>query len=344
MGRTAQQVIDEVIATLEAATHVVSARQANVKALAAARAAWNGHRWRLKLREGASFTTNQSGMKSAAKGFALNVVVAGKQIGELRFSEAAGKSPTLRRRGSTKVLDWSNDAEDAAQLRELIEAGSGEGGGSPELQIQLQLFRLLAGPKQAGLEALRNLTPVLPFGFATEMPTSVNAEGIAATGNIDILARTGRGRASKLVVLELKEPKMGAGGVRGAFDQAIRYAAALSIEANGAHKDDYWQLVAKTSEKKVRKSDILVNAVVVLPERLRAEAHKVLHELNLKTTPPKVDGRALDVGVLMYSATNAKQKKATLWTLQGAQWLAEGWTPSPITNTSLPSERSAIRR
>ena len=343
---SAQQIIDGIRDEVRRNEAKVNDRRRNIAELAKVRGRWPGHGWRLRTSDGVDFALDQDRMSRALKDFSLKMMVHGRHVANLAFGNVllgGAASPVLRPiklspKGAPLPplpaggLVWSNNPADRKTITNFIAECRKLPTGSAELQVQLQLVAQLQGAKTQGNPMLANLRPVMPFGFPTEMATVVDRRGDAATGNIDILARTGHRRSGELTVLELKAPSLNRSKVREAFRQAIGYAAALAFEANGADDDaqyvdvsDYWQLFAdRPGPKKPghQAKPLVVHAVVVLPKDLRDRAAAVLAELQLEAAPPLVRGKAMKVGVLLYATTPAGAGKTKTWTLDGGyEWL-----------------------
>jgi hypothetical protein len=350
---TAQEIIDEVLGKLRQPNGIkkIRKRRAIVASLADVREHWEGLGAKLVSREAAVFTTDQTGMARANKGFELKLLVRGQHVANLEFPHGDVPRLSVRKRVAEhqialpprERLAWSGDVRDGKAIRDFInECVKKLPGAQPELQVQLQLVQRLYRSKKQLEPELANLQPVMPFGFPTELATVVDRVGNPATGNMDILARTVQGRRSDggaFVVMELKEPNLKSSDVPKAFRQAIGYAAALTVEANdlestplGGDAAPYRRLFGPNKKRNAKPPDyvgkpVSVHAVVVLPERLRGTADRELDRLELRTDPPpNVGRRAMSVGVLLYEAVNHE----TEWKLgHSFSWIdhAGSWRP-----------------
>lgn len=346
---TAQDTVERVQQSLQAARGVITARRATVERLANVRARWLSlpQQPLLRPRANMEFSTDQSLMQKSARGPAVKVLVLGQHVANVRLLpghdgwafDALESTARYKIAVPNKGLRWSHDRDAAAQITSFIEDCSKKlRGGSPELQVQLQLVRRLCGPKSAsGEPELTNLRAVRPFDFPTEIATVVDRNGDPATGNVDILARTVAGprqRGAQFVVMELKQPSVAPSAVPKAFEQAIGYAAGLSFAANGldgkADASAFFRLLGPEPKKDAAPPDytglpLRTHAVVVLPETRRAAAEAALAKLALTRSPPLVLGEPMGVGVLLYGAT----KRGKQWTLDDTsfEWLGP-WRPT----------------
>jgi hypothetical protein len=342
---TAQEIIDRVRdELLTAGAEKIAQRRKTIMRLAETREKWPGVTWPLRSREGMRFTIDQSLMLKAHKSLSLKLLVLGHHVATLKFFPDDKRSPEVSVRRDEVVgygiaapeepLQWSGNDKHAALLRTFIASCTDKlPAHTSELQVQLQLVHRLRGPK-ADDEEITNLQPVMPFGFPTEIATVVDGGGNTATGNMDILARTGHGHRGQFVVLELKKPKLSKNDVAAAFAQAIGYAAALTFEANGF---DQGQPIAEVvhyrrlfSSRRRAGADytnkpLVVHAAVVLHEESRDDAKRVLDALDLEKAPPQARGRRVEVGALVYDAT----QDAKMWRLGDVEWLrhAGSWRP-----------------
>lgn len=341
---TAQQIINRVRdELLTAGERKIKQRRSTIARLAEARERWPGVKWPLRSREGAYFTIDQSLMLKANESLALKLLVLGHHVANLKFFADGKRSPevTARKDETAKhgivapdgPLLWSGNPTHAALLRAFIAACHDNlPAHTPELQVQLQLVNRLRGPKADDRE-LTNLQPVMPFGFPTELATVVNSRGNSATGNMDILARTGGGRAGgQFVVLELKKPNLSKKDVAKAFEQAIGYAAALNFEANGFDEAqpidevvNYRRLFSSRAGTSADYSNkpLVAHAAVVVHESNRDDAKRVLETLDLEGTPPMARGKGLSVGLLVYESTRVAKKQElgeVAWLEHGGSW------------------------
>jgi hypothetical protein len=283
-------------------------------------------------------------MLKANESLSLKLLVLGHHVANLKFFSDSKRSPEVTVRtdevaghgiaAPDEPMQWSGNAKHAALLRTFITSCNHKlPARTPELQVQLQLVHRLRGPK-AGDRQIANLQPVMPFGFPTELATVVDRRGNSATGNMDILARTGRGQAGQFAVLELKKPKLPKKDVAAAFEQAIGYAAALTFEANGFDEAQpveqlvhYRRLFSSRSRTGADYSNkpLVAHAVVVLHRGNGDDAKRVLEALDLQNTPTQARGKKLAVGALVYDAT----QEARAWQLGDVEWLdhAGSWRP-----------------
>ncbi len=115
-----------------------------------------------------------------------------------------------------------------------------------------------------------------------EIPTAVTAAGKIGTGNIDVLARMGRGRNVRYVVCELKADKT---TPYDAMVQAIHYAAALSVEVNGIEHEiepaDWSVYRSFFGSKSTSQEALRFGAMAIIPNAhgVKGAARKALDDL-----------------------------------------------------------------
>ena len=170
------------------------------------------------------FTVCQESLQQAGRGLEVSVELLGCGVGTLLPPPEGRDYPVLRTaKPEARDLEWGG-----SEARAYIRACAQMKPSSPERHLQGEIFRELStSPKH---ELLRNLRPVCPANCLMEIPAAVQRHGRVGTGNIDLLARTGRGRWSTFVVCELKVDTT---TPYDAMVQAIQYAAALDVEVNG---------------------------------------------------------------------------------------------------------------
>jgi hypothetical protein len=342
---TAQAIVDNVESKLRGTPAKVEQRRRIIAQLAEARGQWKGipaGAW-VPRHPDAVLTLDQTRMLQAHKRLQLKLLVLGHHVADVGLTSEGAFDLTTRElhelNNVERTLRWTKGGIDSTEIEGFIKACKDAlSGRSPELQVQLQLVRLLANTNTATKkhEALRNLQPVLPFGFPTEIATAVTLGGNPGTGNMDILCRTRAGsrrQGGELIVMELKAPSITSGKVRGAFTQAIRYAAALTFEASAfAESEDgrresaheYRQVFSPAADDKPR-GPLVAHATVVLPDSVEEEAMSTLREMVLDTEKPQVFGREMEVGVLLYKAT--KTDKAYSLDERSLRWVGP-WRPS----------------
>lgn len=208
---------------------------------------------RLRRRAGIWFSTTQ-GNAFAGKG-ALCVQMLGVGIGSLVFEKCWLFRPTKK---TTPSWRWSNCREDGALINDYLESrkrsirAARENNKGNEREIQWQLAKALSSKNENANHNLRWLQPVKMGGFPLEIGISVSRQGEVkrgSTGNIDLLLKQRGGAAGGgLLVLELKAPGAKKDkDIRGALEQAIRYATALDFEANGNREETKEQMAIRAT-------------------------------------------------------------------------------------------------
>jgi hypothetical protein len=186
---------------------------------------------------GVTFTVNQGGIKAVPtqKALTLNIEIGPKNVGKLSWF--SGKAAIFVPNGSDETWQWSNNPKDAKRIRQYLqnEVQRQDGDKAQERHIQWQMFGALDARSKSnhpGLQGLLRLRPVALAGYPSEIPTWLNANQGLSTGNIDALTRGTNGpTGAKFLILELKAPD--GDSAEKAIQQALTYALALSIEANG---------------------------------------------------------------------------------------------------------------
>lgn len=223
------------------------------------------------------FTVRQSSIQKAAKGLEVSVELLGNGVGTLLPPQKTGSYPLLRtNEPEARELAWGGaEARAYVRSRSLRRA-------SVERRVQGEVVReLLKTPKH---RLLQNLWPVRPANCMMEIPTAIERRGRVGTGNIDLLARTGRGRWPTFVVCELKTDSTTT--PYNALVQAIRYAAALDVEVNGishrlppADRSVYRRLFGSNSKAQ---HPLRFGAMAIVPSRrgVADDAKKALNALD----------------------------------------------------------------
>jgi len=169
------------------------------------------------------FTVHQETLQKATNGLVVSVELRGCRVGKLLPPPNGRGYPILKTKQDARELEWGG-----SEARAYIRACANMKRPSPERDLQGVIVQALStSPKH---ELLQNLWPVRPANCMMEFPAPVDRNGHIGTGNIDLLARTGRGRWPTFVVCELKVDRT---TPYDALVQAIHYAAALDVEVNG---------------------------------------------------------------------------------------------------------------
>lgn len=212
------------------------------------------------------FTVHQRTLRRATNGLEVSVELRGIGVGRLLPPPNGRGYPILETKQDARELEWGG-----SEARAYIRACANMKRTSPERHLQGVIVQALStSPKH---KLLQNLRPVRPANCMMEIPTPVDRYGNIGTGNIDILARTGRGRWPTFVICELKVDTT---TPYDAMVQAIRYAVALDVEVNGithelkpANRSVYRSLFGSnlTSQEPLR-----FGAMAIVPNHPGAEA------------------------------------------------------------------------
>ena len=214
-------------------------------------------------RRRAWFSTTQTDVTNAKA--CARVQVLGVEAGELKLSKADHSYvfvPNAKRFPEYAGVRWawSGDADDGKKIRAFLKECEGYSMSDPsnEREIQWQLANAFG----AKTLSLRHLGAVKWNKRFTEVGVSVTKDGKAGTGNIDLVARRGKGADRGFLVFEVKGPDDT--NVEAALKQALRYATALSIEANGGserERDDYHAVFGSKGKKPLQ-----IDAVIVMED------------------------------------------------------------------------------
>lgn len=187
------------------------------------------------------FHISASRVKEKNPHITLSVRVHGVQAGEVRLTGSGERRFTPSKVESHFADCWEDPDVQSLPwrdpgVRRFLDAASrtvaaGELG-SREAALEAATLRAIQGGND-----WRYQTPVLypagsggiPYQFPLPVRArdEVDAAGGTSAGYADILLRSGKGRSSRLRVLELKRP--GAADAASALDQAVAYAAALNL-------------------------------------------------------------------------------------------------------------------
>ena len=222
------------------------------------------------------FTARQGSIQEAANGLEVFVELRGNGVGTLLPPPDGHNYPILKTcEPEVRDLEWGG-----SDARDYIRECANMMRPSPERDLQGVIVQDLSmSPKH---ELLQNLQPVRPANCMMEIPSAVKRNGDIGTGNIDILARTGRGRSTTCVVCELKVDKT---TPYDTMVQAIHYAAALDVEVNGikhelepADRSVYRVLFGSNSTSK---NPLRFGAMAIVPNGpgIEAAAQRALENL-----------------------------------------------------------------
>jgi hypothetical protein len=190
-----------------------------------------------KMTRGAVLTVNQGSLQNGKRGLRVFVELHGQRVGEIIFPGPGSPDhpvftctkPTASAKIGAK-FQWSLNRKDGDAIKKYL-ASCETLRPQPERSAWKPVVRWMLATKEPG--TLTGLRPVMPAGCMMEMPVAVTANLAVGTGNIDILARSGRGRAGRFIACELKAPDANVKSYL-VLRQAIRYAAALDAEINGS--------------------------------------------------------------------------------------------------------------
>ena len=241
VGRVTEQTVDDVVRQVRDALTPEKVAQLDEIAgrMVDGEAQFRAFLHAIRGRSTATFYVNTSKLKQSSNGVTLSVRVSGVECGEVMLTKRrrermfAPKHIEQHFTGcwttSKTRLPWEHP-----EVRRYLQRAS---------EMATALEGDLAD-RECGVEAaliqelrdgnLRHNAPILfptksgvPYQFPVPITArgGVRAAGGRHAGHIDILARHGKGRTSRLRVLEVKKPD--ADDAAHALDQAVAYAAAL---------------------------------------------------------------------------------------------------------------------
>ena len=122
------------------------------------------------------------------------------------------------------------------------------------------------------------------------MPTPVNGKGEKGMGNIDILARVGRGSNANIAIIELKVTKSYLSNSDG-VKQALSYAVSIRELLRQSKANEKWfEIFGFHNNNKDRlKRGITFYAVLMVPENLKDEAKSLLDSFDTKSVEIEKD-------------------------------------------------------
>ena len=329
-----KNVFADVHATLAANKSGVKKRRDSIAELAGAIKSLQtrrrqGEASRLMKRPNVWFATNQTNSGKRHRSIHLQILGANvgtlKQVGRaFRFSpnkstlaKIKKTNPDIGLTDEAEGWAWTGNANACAKtdkyLRECKNLRAGKL--HDEREIQWQLADALRGRKSGLAPALALLAPVTWDGLFTEIGTSINKDGKARTGNIDLMVRSGKGPNTQFLVFEVKAPKER--DWEKALLQALRYASAIKIEANGFDGDEsssqnlknYRAVLGAGGERKLN-----IGAVIVMRNPGDKQCEKIAQRLE-QYFGNHSDNPIKPIGVLFYEF----EGKAVGW-----KWLS-GW-------------------
>lgn len=272
---------------------------------------------------GVWFSTTQSDTKRA-KGH-VRVQMLGLDVGHLELDRAAVKPkfkfhPTMTMKEHHSDLpnppwEWSNNLNDGNAIWTYLNRCKDDprAKSDSEREIQWELAYALKSNKKP--ESLRHLQPVTWNGLFTEIGVAVTKDGKVSargTGNIDLLVRRVRG----YLIFEIKKPRES--NVKQALDQAIRYATALDIEANGnkgnpideQNRENYHSVFHSNAKRELK-----IGVVVVMEnnKKVLKTAPGILKTYWCDKGASKIDR----LGMLLYKY---EENKETSWSWLNSDW------------------------
>lgn len=276
---------------------------------------------------GVTFTVNQGVVTKGGRTekLSINVEMRSKNVGQIRHENEYRFFPNAPEVGEVDKKNgwvWSQDSADGEKIhKHFTHLEEKESKAKvQEREIQWQMFRAIENDTN---ECFKYLQPVAIAGFPCEVPTWVTSKGELGTGNIDaLIRRLGGNKGASYLVFELKRP--GGDKPEDALQQAIAYAIALSIEANGDEdeanaelcREEYRSLFGGTGKSPLTFGAV---AVIAVPQNNRDAAENALEKLWLKiSTADKKLTCVNRLGVLLYEWDEINKTAANWSWLAGA--------------------------
>ncbi|MEW6078312.1 MAG: hypothetical protein AB1724_10900 [Thermodesulfobacteriota bacterium] len=140
-------------------------------------------------------------------------------------------------------VDW--DSKEAKDFRNTFKFLQKKTTHSPEHQIETKIIEAMKNPPTK--RGMPGIQPVLIVGCPLQVPLPVKAcngkpEPSNRGGNIDILARRGRGRGTRLSVWELKKPGLSTQALIKAIKQNLIYASSLVMMLRSSSGNAWYNL------------------------------------------------------------------------------------------------------
>ncbi len=202
---------------------------------------------------------------------------------EVRISISAGHARTNTRDFGLDVkgtFDWR--CSEATRIRKYFAQLDGKARGRvPEHRVESEFLRQMANPTAAKFAGtFRDIQPVLFAGCPFQFPLPISgSSGLpkATRGNIDILARRGTGRGTKLSLWELKRPEVTAHAIQQSYIYAVTVLKILRSGSGSLWYSNIMGFSGKPPDKLV----IEAVAVVSLPtEQKRTALRKRLEQFS----------------------------------------------------------------
>ena len=146
-------------------------------------------------------------------------------------------------------------------------------------------------------KSLLNIQPIKIAGqFRFQMASPVNGKGEKGMGNIDILARVGRGINTNIAIVELKVSKDYFKNNNG-IEQVLNYAVSIRELLRKSKAKEKWFKIFGFGENRI-KSGMTFYAVLMVPENLKDLAKSLLDDFDTKSV--KIENDTIQLASIFY--------------------------------------------
>jgi hypothetical protein len=205
------------------------------------------------------------------------------------------KSPNACEWGSADAVAFRRAFRDLESAKTVLSVRS------PEHSVETRFIEEMLGNSSKFANSFRDIQPVGIAGFPFQCPVPLSASGGSpkpTRGNIDILARRGRGRGTKLSVWELKAPR----ALAHAVEQAYIYAVTLALMLRAPGGLAWYHTFGFSSA--TLPTRLALEAVVAVTEDQRPKVEKAARRL-VQSTPLVLPGE--NVTLSLHAAYYDKQ-------------------------------------
>ena len=237
-------------------------------------------------------------LNTAEMGKKLDALIVYSKMGKLLWHSEQAKD-------FRKIyLDLENKIQSDSAVKKAL--------GQPEHDMECELLKNYSQKSSAGKEIL-NIQPVMMgnTGARFQMPTAIKAStaknGTAnieysnskhSGGGIDILARMGSGKGTKLAVLELKDSYSKSEPPEKVMHQAVAYATFIRELLRSDCGDKWWKFFGFGGDIPQK---LEIKAIVVMPYNANAETYFGGAEL-------PIDNDSIKLGYIYRSDIQGNQK------------------------------------
>ena len=153
-------------------------------------------------------------------------------------------------------------------------------------------------------KSLLNIQPIKIAGqFRFQMASPVNGKGEKGMGNIDILARVGRGISTNIAIVELKVSKDYFKNNNG-IEQVLNYAVSIRELLRKSKANERWIEIFGFGKNRLNRG-ITFYAVLMVPENLKDQAKSLLDSFDTKLV--KIENDTIQLASIFYKKEDDNQ-------------------------------------